>query len=336
MLVSPVEVADGHIFEEDRRVLPDGLVGRHKGKVGVHFRRLFVVIAGADLGDIADLTAAAVCDQADLRMHLVPFKAVDHPAAGLLHTLRPVNVVLLVKPRAQLDQGCDLLAVFRGRTEIFHQPGLLCQPVNGDLDGHDIGIHRCLADELQKRLHALVRVGQQDIPPLHLSHHTALRHRCRRLGDKGLIGEGALHGIGHLLDHGEHEVQSHGHLGPENAFLGDVEFLTEKLFHLFSQRAGHLQTDHRHPPPLVQRLLHHEPEIVVIRKGVVVGGNVRVACDADIIFVGNLILPEDRLHVFQNHLFDPDIAHVMSRKVHDPRHKLGDGDNAHHSPVLQL
>ena len=118
--------------------------------------------------------------------------------------------------------------------------------------------------------------------------------------------------------------------------MGDVELLTEKLLHLFSKGACHLQADHCHPSSLVQGFLHHETEVIIVRIGIIVRRDVGVPCDADIIFIGHLVLTEDQLHVFQDHLFDANITHIMSRKVHDLGHELGNRNDPHHSPVIQL
>ena len=86
----------------------------------------------------------------------------------------------------------------------------------------------------------------------------------------------------------------------------------------------------------MQGFLHHETEVVIVRIGIIVRRDVGISCDADIIFIRHLVLAEDQLHIFQDHLFDTDVAHVMSRKVHDPGHKLGNRNDPHHGPVFQL
>ena len=109
-------------------------------------------------------------------MHLISFKAIDDPAACLFHPLRPVNVILLVESCPKLDQHRNFFPILRRGTQIFHQPGLLGQPVYGNLDGQHIRICGRLLDQAQEGIHALIRVKQQDIVLFHLLHDAAFLH----------------------------------------------------------------------------------------------------------------------------------------------------------------
>lgn len=53
----------------------------------------------------------------------------------LFQRFRPVDVILLVKPGAQLDEHRDIFAILGRFTEIFHQLRLLGQAVDGDFNG---------------------------------------------------------------------------------------------------------------------------------------------------------------------------------------------------------
>ena len=68
---------------------------------------------------MADGSAFSAGDQADLGVHLVILKAVNDLAAGFFHAFGPVDVVLLVKARAQLDECGNVLTVFGGSTQVF-------------------------------------------------------------------------------------------------------------------------------------------------------------------------------------------------------------------------
>ena len=87
ILVAAGQIPHQHVLEEHGAVQADGLAGGHEAQVGVHGVGLFVVVAGADLGDIAELVPLAQGDEADLAVALIALQAVDHPAAGVLQQL---------------------------------------------------------------------------------------------------------------------------------------------------------------------------------------------------------------------------------------------------------
>ena len=150
-----------HVAEELGGVAAERLVGGDERQVGVELRRLLVVVAGAQLGDVLQAVLGLAGDAADLRVHLEVAEPVDHLASGLLEALRPLDVVALVEPGAQLEQRRHLLAVLGCRDERFRQVGLACQAVQRDLDGNDAWVVGGLAQKLHERVHRLVRVGQQ-------------------------------------------------------------------------------------------------------------------------------------------------------------------------------
>ena len=84
VLVAAGQVAHQHVLEEHGAIQTDGLAGGHEAQVGIHGVGLFVVVAGADLGDIAELVPFAQGDETDLAVALVALQAIDHPAAGVL------------------------------------------------------------------------------------------------------------------------------------------------------------------------------------------------------------------------------------------------------------
>ena len=94
-------------------------------------------------------------------MDLVVLESVDDVAAGFLESLRPLDVVRLVEACAQLEQGRDSLAVFGGGDKRLGEMRLAGQAVQGDLDGDDRRVGRCLFKKLNERIHALVGIHQQ-------------------------------------------------------------------------------------------------------------------------------------------------------------------------------
>ena len=86
-LIFPVQLVDQHIAEKRSRVLADRLVGRHKAEICIHGVGLFVIVAGADLREVAGFVTIATRDKADLAVALEAFRAVDHLTAGFLQHL---------------------------------------------------------------------------------------------------------------------------------------------------------------------------------------------------------------------------------------------------------
>ena len=111
MLIASIEIANGHILEEDGCILSDSLIRCDQRYIGVHGCRLFIVVSGSHLRNVFDIVAVPVSDQADLGMHLITFKSVNHTAPGFFQTFGPVNIVLLIESGSQLDQNRNLFAV---------------------------------------------------------------------------------------------------------------------------------------------------------------------------------------------------------------------------------
>ena len=109
-------------------------------------------------------------------MNLVRLKPIDYTASCFFHTLGPVDIILLVEPCPKLNQHRHILPVLRRRAQILYQPRFFCKTIDGNLDGHHIRVHRSLLNHLEKRVHALIRIVQQDIPLLDLPHHIAFQH----------------------------------------------------------------------------------------------------------------------------------------------------------------
>ena len=52
--VFSVQIGDRHVFKNTAASSPDRLVPGQKRKIGVHFRRLLIIVSGSDLSDISD------------------------------------------------------------------------------------------------------------------------------------------------------------------------------------------------------------------------------------------------------------------------------------------
>ena len=121
-LVLPLQIAYQHVLEKGRAIQANSLVGGHEAQIRVLLIGALVVIAGADLGDIAEPVSPAQGDEADLAVALVLLHPVDHLTAGILHQPGPGDVVGLVKPGPELHEHRDLLSVFRRLAENVGHP----------------------------------------------------------------------------------------------------------------------------------------------------------------------------------------------------------------------
>ncbi len=174
MVITAVQIADGHILEKLCRILSDRRIRGHQRQICVHRRRLFIVIPCSNLRDILDFIPVPVCNQTYLGVYLIIFETVDHAAAGFFHTFGPIDVVLLVEPCPQLYQYRDVLSVLGSRAEILHQSCFLRKTIDRNLNRYNVRINGRFLYHLQKRIHTLVRIVQQYILPLHLTHHVAV------------------------------------------------------------------------------------------------------------------------------------------------------------------
>ena len=218
-------------------------------------------------------------------MYFVSFKSVNHPASRLFHAFGPVDVILLIKPGAQLDQNRDFFPVLRCRAQIFHKPCLLRQPVDRDLNRHYIRICRCLADKLKEGIHALIGIREKHVFSFYLLHHIPVRKEARRLRRERRINQRALHGFRNLIRYGEDKSQLHRHLRAEYARRSDFKPVAEIFLHLFSKCMGSLKTHNRHSSPLMKSLLHDTAEILVVRKRLVIRRHIGISRHTDIVLV---------------------------------------------------
>ena len=120
LFVLSIEIACQHIAEKRSPVASDVLGCRHDAQIGVHRVRLLVVIARAELCDIAVFSFFVRGYKADLAVTFEILKAVYHLASRLLQHLRPAYVVFLVEPRAKLHQHDHFLAVFCCAAQCAH------------------------------------------------------------------------------------------------------------------------------------------------------------------------------------------------------------------------
>ena len=156
-------LAGGERFKRLRGVTPDALIGRNDRKIGVLLARDLVIVSGADLREVLHALAALSRDEAELAVHLHLRQAVNDLTSGVFEHLGIVNIILLVKPGAQLQKAEHALSPVGGIRERCGNLAACREPVERDADGHDVRIVRRFVEIFHERAHALKRIRQQQI-----------------------------------------------------------------------------------------------------------------------------------------------------------------------------
>ena len=280
---------------------------------------------------MAHRAALLAGDQADLGVHLVVLKAVDDLAAGLLHALGPVDVVLLVKAGAQLDQGGDVLAVFGCGAQVFDQLGLARKTVDRDADGQHGRVVGRFADHLQKRLHALIGIGEQDIAlegsleqALPGGQHGGLLGRKRRVGQGGALLFRQVLAQRERIAHLERRLA-----GQKDLRVRHVKAAAEVFLKMIADRPVQFNAHDRHPAALAKQLLHFPAEVALLRaEGLVVRVDIRVAGDAEYGLFQHVVHLKYTAGVFEQNILDRDIARFLPGQEHQRGQGGGDGQQA--------
>ena len=266
-------LAGGERFECLRGVAPDALVGRNDRKIGILLAGDLVIVAGADLCEVLHALAALSRNEAELAVNLHLRQAVNDLTAGVLEHLGVVDVVLLVKPGAQLQKAEHALSPIRGICERRGNLAACREPVERDADGNDVRIVRRLVEVFHKRAHALERVREQKILLFQIREKLALL-QLHRFPAAPL---GVLH-AGRLLHAGaEREIERQ--LCGKNVALRHLEILDERR----AQPRGRFAADHEAHRllalALAQHFLHAGAEVRVVSAQIVVNEYVGVARD---------------------------------------------------------
>ena len=151
-------------LEHSGRFRSDLLVCGHDTEIRIQPGRLLIIVTGTDLGDILYLVPHLPGDEAQLGMHLKTIQSVDHMAARSLQTTGPADVVLLIESRLKLHQNVHLLAVLRSLHQRLNHFTVLCQTVEGHLDGNYVRIICSLRQHVQEGTNALIRIRKELVP----------------------------------------------------------------------------------------------------------------------------------------------------------------------------
>ena len=320
------QLLHGEVLEDIGSLLADAEVGGDEGVVGIKLTGLLVVVAGADLGDVGVAMGALFGDEGQLGVHLVVVEAVDDGASRFLEVLRPVDVVLLIKAGAQLHQRYDLLAVFGGLHEGLHDLGLPGHPVEGHLDGDDIGVLRGLFEHRNEGADGLVRIAQQHIMLFHLGCEVVVLRRQHGPGRRieQLRVSVGLHPARELKE----EAQVKGAFLDEDPLVGQLEAAAQQLRDLRRGRDD-LQPHRGQLAAALEQVGHDLAVVDVMVHHPLFHVDVGVAGDPEEALFLHVLLTEDKSRIVEHQLFRQGKKRlvVLPDEVH-PLHLARDGHNA--------
>ena len=321
------QLLDGEVLEDVGGLLTDAEVCRDEGIIGVKLAGLLVVVAGADLGDIAVALRAFLGDESQLGVDLVIFKAVEDGAPGFFQLLGPVDVVLLVKTGAQLHQRYDFLAVFGGFHQRLHDLGLPRHPVEGHLDGDDRRVLRGLFQHGDEGPDGLVRIAEEDVVLFHLGREVIIR---RRQHGPGCGVEQLRVAIGfHPGSEFVEEAQVQRAFLRKHPLVRQFQLLAEDADDLLRGRGRDLQADCRQLAAALEQVGHDLAVVDIVVHHPLFDVDVSVAGDAEEAGLLHGILAEDKGRIVQHQLLGQGKlrAAVPADDLH-PLHLAGNGDHA--------
>ena len=149
--------------EEIDRVGAELLVRGHQAHVAVNAGRDLVEIARAEMDVPHDAVRLAADDDADLRVRLEPFHAVNHLHAGAFQVPGPFDIPRLVEAGLELDDRRDVFAPSGRPLQCGDDRAVAAGAVEGLLDRQHVRVVGRLFDQADDRLEALVRMDQQHV-----------------------------------------------------------------------------------------------------------------------------------------------------------------------------
>src|SRR5581483_6732200 len=230
----------GEGIEKIGHVRGDVLATGEKAEVAVEARRARVVVAGAEMGVVAERAALAPDDEAELAVGLVADQAVDHVDPGLLELAGPLDVVGFVETCLQLHQRGDLLAVARGFDQGADNGRVAAGAVKRLLDGEDLGVARGLLGKFDHRGEGVVGMVQKDVLTAEGIEDVGNMAQGRDVnrGERGVLQIGPVDVI---KAEQPHEVE--GPVEAKNVFMGETEVVAQRIKNDVVHPVFDLQTD---------------------------------------------------------------------------------------------
>ena len=321
------QLLHGKVLEHIGSFLANAMVCRNEGVVRVKLTGLFVVVAGADLGDIRVALFALFGDKGQLGVHFVIIKAINDRTACAFQLLRPVDIVLLVKAGAQLHQRHHLFAVLSGFHQRLYDLGLPRHTVQCHFDGNDLRIMGSLFEHGNEGPDGLVRVAEQHIVLLHLSGKVVVRRRqhgpCSRV--EQFRPPLRFHAAGELVE----KAQIQRAFLLEHPFMGEQQTVAQQAFYLRGRGRRDLQTHRSQLAAALEQLGHDLAVVDIMIHHALFYVDIRIAGNAEKTFFLNRLFAKDAGRKVQHQLFGKCKLRfaVFFYNVH-PFHLAGNGNDA--------
>ena len=321
------QLLDSEVLEDVGRFFADLRVCGDEGVVGIQLAGLFVVVSGADLGDVGVSVGMFFGDEGQFGVDFVILETVDDRASGFFQLLRPVDVVLLVKTGAQLDQCHDFLAVLGGFDKGLNDLGFPGHTVEGHLDGDDIRVVGGFFQHRDKGPDGLVRVAEKDVVLLHFLGEVVILRRkhgpCRRVEQLGVVI--SFHLAGQLIE----EAQIERTLLLEDALVAEFQLCAEQTGDLGGGGGRDLQADSGQLAAAFEQVGHDLTIVDVVVHHALFDVDIGVARDTEDALLLNGVLAEDQGCEVHHQLFHKGKLGltILFDDVH-PLHLAGNGNDA--------
>ena len=243
-------------------------------------------------------------------------------AAGPLQHPGPFNIVFLIEPGLQFDQDSDLLVVLRGPGQRRDDGRIAADPVQGLLDGQDIGIFRRLPDKIHHRAESLEGMEHKDIPfPDPVKDIAAGRQFRHFLGSGVTVLPQFFKALDAIDLHQESQIN--GAVNGIDLVLVHSQLLLQEVQQALIGALLDLQTDSLSPLPLAQLFLDLLEQVFCF---FLIHGQIRVAHDAVGIAGQHVVIEEKLIHIGTDDLLqqdDPDTLFLFAGQADQTRQDAG-------------
>src|SRR5262247_581695 len=288
----------GQVVEQLRNVFAEILVGGEEPEIGVDARRDRVVVARAEVDVAAQLVLLLAHDERHLGVGLQSDQAVDDVDAGLLQSLRPLDVRLFIEAGLEFDQHRDLFAVLGGFDQRFDYRRILAHAVERLFDRQHVRVARGLTQEFDHRRERLVGVMEQNVLVAYgvedVFSGTQRRRRCRR---ERLVLQ--LRQVELVERHQVGDVQ--GAVNRVDVLLLHLQRMAQQLDHVRAHPGGDLQPNAEAEAAVAHLLLDRLEQVAGL---VLFDLDVGVASDAEGLAFDDAHSREERVDVRRHHLFE--------------------------------
>ncbi len=314
------------LVEEPGEVFADLVVSREETEVFIDATRLGVVVARADVGVVLERAAFLLPhDERELAVRLETDEAVDDVHARLLELACPLDVVLLVEARLDLDESEHGLSRLGRVDQRLDDRAVAARAVERLLDGEHVGVARGL---LEKGLHArrerLVGVVHEHVVTRDRREDVRLRSGFARLELHGshryVLGVLEVRPVD-LADL-EEAPEVERRRQPVDLLLGDAEFAHEETEREVIHVVGDLETDGRAETTPQQLALEGLDEVLGL---VFFDLDVFIARDAELVVLENLHSRKKLHEVVADEVFEcqePHAAAAVVGQLHEARQHL--------------